>query len=227
MAYQFKHLPHGSAIGTGTYVFRHFGSEQPLPSYAYIDPIDPSAFPVYTGLHILTLDGTEAWAANNGAVYTSSFSDIIKNQNRASVVGFCADYTFEPFVQTTTSMSNDAFIFNGTSSSPVNGRISFKNAQTATVSAWTDYLAEHPLTVLVSVNNPDQSVWKPAIYTGDGTTGYWDGADGFVPVHGGIQYYDNNGNVVGDPPPVLLTMGNPFYPPEPDPEEENEEGGNE
>lgn len=142
--------------------------------YSYIDPVDSTVFPVHNGLILLTVDGTEEWSLISGAVYTSAYKNIIQNQSRESVCGYCADYTFEQSSLSIASMSNDAFIFNGTSSNPVNGNLSFKNEHTSSVAAWKDYLSEHPVTILISTNNPDASVWKPA-KSGD-ITGYWDGA---------------------------------------------------
>lgn len=159
--------------------------------YKLIEPINPDAFPDYNGLKVVRLDGTENWKASGGAVYTSDFADIIKSQSRASVVGFCADYTFLPSVQGIASMSDDAFIFNGTSSVAVNGNLSFKDDHTASTAAWSAYLAEHPLTILISTNSPDTSVWKPA-KDSNGVTGYWNGASGFVAVYGGIPHYGDN-----------------------------------
>lgn len=160
--------------------------------YTYVDPLDPVAYPVYTGLKTITLDGTENWKLSGGACYTGDFADIIKNQTRANVVGFCADYTFQPTVTGIASMDDDCFIYNGTTSIPVNGNLSFKNEHTASTSAWTAYLAAHPLTVLISTNAPDASEWKPALRVADGVTGYWNGADTFVPIKGGIPHFGSN-----------------------------------
>lgn len=174
---------------------RAYRSAPPVVQYKYIDPIDTTAFPVLNSMKLLTLNGTENWRTVSAGYYTGDFSDWFSGVSRTGLVAYSEHWEFDAVVTGAADLATEKWMFNGTTSKPVNGNITFKNSYTAqSLSAWTSYLAQHPEHILVPLNTEkaDGSIWKPALRIADGATGYWNGASGFVAIYGGIPYYGDN-----------------------------------
>lgn len=163
----------------------------PVVTYRYIDPIDPVEYPNHTGLKIITLDGSENWKSTGGRMYTEDFRSILNGVTKAEMNAYCAEFVFH-HIYTIADLTFDGFIVWASSDPFDKPNLTFKKTGISQATAWVEYLEDNPITVLISTNDPDESVWKPAVRISDGATGYWDGEDGFVAVKGGIPYYGDN-----------------------------------
>ena len=167
-------------------------SGPPVEPYTLITPTDTSKFPLQlNNMMIITFKGTEVWSVIDTGCFNSTYANYFKGVSRTGLHAFSEHWDFDAVTKGGADMSENTFIFNGASSNPVNGNISFKNSITAEgTTAWKNYLSGTPEHVLIPLNfmYEDRSVWKPAIRNTDGKTGYWNGADGFIAVYGGIAY---------------------------------------
>lgn len=73
MAYSFRHLPHGSAIGSGAFVFRHYGVEV-VAVYVPILPDDTATYPMYRNDTVLEFAVTDGTKCGYYAPSTGSFT---------------------------------------------------------------------------------------------------------------------------------------------------------
>lgn len=154
--------------------------------YAYIDPIDTDKFPVLNGWAKYTVSRATS-TTSSGAVAT------VDTGVRALYPSTCFASSYEGCDNTKSlSAQPDKTVKFGFSTDSYRDRIYIKNTEiTPTLEAWNAYLAEHPIDILFPLETSDESVWKPA-KDPSGVTGYWDGANGFCAVYGGIPYYGDN-----------------------------------
>lgn len=167
------------------------GTPTPVEPYTLITPVDTSKFPLLLrNMKLITFKGTEFWAVADTGCYSDAFMTYFKGVSRTGLHAFSEHWEFDTVTKTATDMSDNTFIFNGISSNPVNGNITFKNSITAQgKTEWKEYLKGTPEHVLIPLNYmyEDRSEWKPARRNSDGATGYWNGADEFIAVYGGIR----------------------------------------
>lgn len=177
MAYGFKHLPKGSAIGTGAFVFRHYGSEV-VAVYLPILPDDTTTYPMYlkgwakytvtqvstVGTNAVAYYDTDIDGKNPSTCYCSDYEGIVNTTSLANTPNKSAKYGF-----TTASMRDRCYL---------------KDTDAGTtVEEWNAYLATHPIDVLFELETSDDSLWFAVT---DGTSyGYYCPASGeFVAVYG-------------------------------------------
>lgn len=176
----FRHLPIGSAIGSGSFVFRHFGSEA---AYVPYNPPDTETFPtLLTGFYAEPLSGLATGASSSyiGSVFAKPW--LSQNAKKLGRIYSSIGNGVSSF--STYSMGNLAIGYSADSASAGNKALNiwcFDYKPTAAeANAWID---EQNSVILYELFESDGSAWAAVERVADGALGYYNAAaDVFVPV---------------------------------------------